>query len=38
MVGYGCVAREDLLADMGGPLGHIACGADAEDGGEPDGG
>jgi len=26
-VGYGCVARGELLMDMGGPLESIACGA-----------
>jgi len=29
-VGYGCLAREELLADQGGPLEAIACGAGAD--------
>jgi hypothetical protein len=27
---YGCVAREDLEKDMGGPLSGIACGGDSD--------
>jgi hypothetical protein len=30
-VGYGCLAREDLQADQGGPLPSISCGSGASD-------